>query len=129
MPEFDYPSGPWTGFYNYRGGSKPHPMDLFLDFSGARVTGHGQDPVGGFVIAGQSDQGGECQWTKAYPGSHDVSYRGFREGKGIWGTWEIRGEGSGGFHIWPLDAEAAGEEAEESAEQDLPLEICANVAG
>ena len=52
----------------------------------------------------------ECHWTKTYLGSHEVFYRGFREGKGIWGTWEIGGGlwGRGGFHIWP---KAAGEGA------------------
>ncbi|HKQ38496.1 MAG TPA: hypothetical protein VJ063_10495, partial [Verrucomicrobiae bacterium] len=28
-------------------------------------------------------------------------------GKGIWGTWEIREESHGGFHIWPTDASDA----------------------
>jgi len=40
-------------------------------------------------------------WTKTYIGAHDVFYRGFREGKGIWGTWEITVHARGGFHIWP----------------------------
>jgi len=123
MSEHDYPSGPWTGFYNYGRGVFPQPMDLFLNFSGGRITGEGRDPVGGFVIAGGYDDDGQCQWTKIYPGSHEVSYSGFREGKGIWGTWEIHRCGSGGFHIWPLDAGGAEEEAEQSAEQELPAEI------
>jgi hypothetical protein len=33
-----------------------------------------------------------------------VFYRGFREGKGIWGTWEITIQYHGGFHIWPRQA-------------------------
>jgi hypothetical protein len=98
-------------------------MDLFLNFSGGRITGHGQDPVGGFVIAGGYDDGGQCHWTKIYPGSHEVSYSGYREGKGIWGTWKIQRVGSGGFHIWPLHAGGAEEEAEESVEQESPAEI------
>ena len=66
------------------------------------MTGDGADDVGRFVIAGQYDSGSlECLWTKTYPGSHAVSYRGFREGKGIWGTWEIKSDCRGGFHIWP----------------------------
>jgi hypothetical protein len=120
MQELDYPSGPWTGFYHYGRGSKPSPMDLFLDFSGGGITGEGQDEVGGFVIAGGYTDGGECRWTKSYPGSHEVSYRGFREGKGIWGLWEIRFDGTGGFHIWPLGADGVGEEAVEATEQEAP---------
>ena len=38
---------------------------------------------------------------KAYIAGHDIYYRGFREGKGIWGLRELPNE-SGGFHIWPL---------------------------
>jgi hypothetical protein len=34
-----------------------------------------------------------------------VTFRGFREGKGIWGTWEIGSAWKGGFHIWPLGDE------------------------
>jgi hypothetical protein len=65
-------------------------MDLGLDFANGRVSGEGNDVVGAFVISGRFDSAkGECDWTKTYIGAHDVFYRGFREGKGIWGTWEI----------------------------------------
>jgi hypothetical protein len=97
-------------------------MDLLLNFSGGRMTGQGQDPVGGFVISGGYDAAGECRWTKIYPGSHTVDYRGFREGKGIWGTWKIDSHASGGFHIWPLDSDGVEEEAIESVEQNVPAE-------
>ena len=61
--------------------------------------------VGRFLISGRYDCANlECWWTKTYPGSHDVHYRGFREGKGIWGTWEIGLHSRGGFHIWPKGA-------------------------
>ena len=50
---------------------------------------------------------------------HDVFYRGFREGKGIWGTWEILWDARGGFHIWPRSFAAANEEAV-SAEEEMP---------
>ena len=67
-----------------------------------RVSGDGSDDIGQFVITGRFDEtNGECYWTKAYMAGHDVYYRGFREGKGIWGLWELPNE-SGGFHIWPL---------------------------
>jgi len=77
-------------------------MDLHLSFANSTVTGGGNDDVGRFLIRGTYDVANrECQWTKTYPGSHDVDYCGFREGKGIWGTWRIGVRGHGGFHIWP----------------------------
>ncbi len=51
---------------------------------------------------GTSD--GLCLFVKQYIGKHALSYRGFNEGKGIWGTWELKFQGltdTGGFHIWP----------------------------
>jgi len=104
MSDKMYPSGPWTGFYNYTPKDK-HRMDLHLTFTNGRITGEGNDDVGPFVIKGQYDaQSAECHWTKTYAGAHDVFYRGFREGKGIWGTWEIREQSHGGFHIWPKES-------------------------
>ena len=44
-----------------------------------------------------------------------VFYCGFRESKGIWGTWEILSDIRGGFHIWPR-AHSEGEEEASSAE-------------
>lgn len=75
--------------------------------------------VGGFVISGGYDADGECHWVKIYPASHSVDYRGFREGKGIWGVWDIRSQGSGGFHIWPLGSGDGEEAVTESAEREL----------
>jgi hypothetical protein len=118
MSEPDYPSGAWTGFYNYGRDAQRNPMDLFLNFSAGRITGDGVDDIGSFVIAG-TFSGSECQWTKTYPGSHEVTYRGFREGKGIWGLWDIPNAERGGFHIWPLSADG-GVEAEETAEEKTP---------
>lgn len=116
-----FPSGPWTGFYNYAPGDK-HRMDLHLTFAGGKITGEGNDDVGRFVIGGGYDAARrECQWTKTYPGSHNVYYQGFREGKGIWGTWEIGAFVHGGFHIWPKAA-GEGEDKEESAEATAPVE-------
>jgi len=96
-----FPSGPWTGFYNYRPGDR-HRMDLQLSFANGKLTGDGNDDIGRFLIKGRYDVATrECYWTKTYVGAHDVFYRGFREGKGIWGTWEITIQSHGGFHIWP----------------------------
>jgi hypothetical protein len=99
-----YPSGPWVGFYNYQPG-KRHRMQLHLTFANGTMSGDGNDDVGRFLIKGRYDSKSlECHWTKSYVGAHDVSYRGFREGKGIWGTWEIGIQNHGGFHIWPKQA-------------------------
>jgi hypothetical protein len=119
-----FPSGPWVGFYNYGPGDR-HRMDLHLTFANGIVSGDGNDDVGRFLIRGHYDAANrECQWTKTYPGSHDVSYRGFREGKGIWGTWEIGLLGHGGFHIWPKGAEE-GEMKAAAAEASAPLDAVA----
>ena len=111
-----FPSGSWTGFYNYKPQDK-HRMDLDLTFTDGRMTGAGNDVVGHFVIKGQYDaQSLECWWTKTYVGAHDVFYRGFREGKGIWGTWETTVHDHGGFHIWPKRAGEVKKEAAAVAE-------------
>jgi hypothetical protein len=105
-----YPSGPWVGFYNYQPGQR-HRMQLHLTFTNGAMSGDGNDDIGRFLIKGRYDvRTAECHWTKSYLGSHDVSYRGFREGKGIWGTWDIGILNHGGFHIWPKrpgDSDAA----------------------
>ena len=121
MNEPLFPSGPWTGFYNYRPGER-HRMDLHLTFTNGNLHGDGLDDIGRFLIKGRYDAATcECYWTKTYVGGHDVFYRGFREGKGIWGTWEIAIRDHGGFHIWPCQAgegEAAAEEAASAAPVD-----------
>ena len=99
-------------------------MDLVLIFADRTVSGDGSDDIGQFVITGRFDEtNGECYWTKAYIAGHNVYYRGFREGKGIWGLWELPNE-SGGFHIWPL-GKGEGEQNYESAEEPAPVEAVA----
>jgi hypothetical protein len=116
-----YPSGPWIGFYNYFDTPQRHRMDLQLTFSDGRMTGDGIDDIGRFFIKGKYDAANqECHWTKQYVGKHSVFYRGFREGKGIWGTWELLPY-RGGFKIWPLNSGTADEIAE-SKEQLEPLD-------
>jgi|SRR5215475_4815636 len=117
----DFPSGPWTGFYNYGRSTRKHRMDLALSFADHAVTGDGNDDIGRFFVTGRFDgTNGECYWTKTYIGAHDVYYRGFREGKGIWGLWELPNE-SGGFHIWPV-GEQESEHGQESAEESPHIE-------
>ena len=118
--EDDFTSGPWTGFYNYSNGRRER-MDLSLTFKQGVVTGAGTDPVGPFTIQGKYDpETNDIHWTKTYPGRHDVSYRGCRDSRGIWGTWELPWGARGGFHIWPKgQGEGAVEKAE--AEVDVPV--------
>jgi hypothetical protein len=100
-----FPTGHWTGFYAYAPQDK-HRMDMHLTFARGSVAGEGNDDIGVFFIRGKYDAATkECYWTKSYPGGNDVFYRGFREGKGIWGKWEIDAMNTGGFHIWPRSEE------------------------
>ena len=102
MSAHAFPSGPWVGFYTYAGRSRRFLMDLILEFKNGRMTGEGADGIGPFVISGiYAEDSGECSWVKQYVGRHTVDYKGFRDGKGIWGNWTLTG-GRGGFHIWPL---------------------------
>ncbi len=100
-------------------------MDLNLTFASGRMSGGGSDDVGRFKIQGHYDATSlECSWTKTYVGAHAVLYRGFREGKGIWGTWEIALDNRGGFHIWPKKA-GEGEGETSSNEQTEPMSAAA----
>jgi hypothetical protein len=101
-----FPSGPWTGFFVQPVLPGRHMMELQLTFRGGAISGEGRDWVGRFAFRGHYDLAdGRCYWTKRYLGKHDVFYRGYNEGKGIWGTWEMTGilwgTFRGGFHIWP----------------------------
>lgn len=111
-----FPSGPWTGFYTYTPQRK-HRMDLDLSFANGNLTGAGSDDLGRFLLKGRYDEVScECHWVKTYIGAHDVFYRGYREGKGIWGRWEIQSWCHGGFHIWPKSAAAGEPDAEAESE-------------
>jgi hypothetical protein len=111
-----FPSGPWTGFYAYAPADR-HRMDLNLTFANEIMSGDGIDDVGWFIVRGQySEADRECHWTKTYPASHDVYYQGYREGKGIWGRWEIGLLSHGGFHIWPRGSQEG--EADSAAKEE-----------
>jgi hypothetical protein len=123
MTEPLFPSGPWTGFYQYAGPKDKHRMDLQLTFTNGNLAGTGGDDIGSFLIKGHYDpKEMECYWTKTYVGGHDVFYRGFREGKGIWGTWEIGLHGRGGFHIWPRRV-GESDALEETAKAGIPSNV------
>ena len=116
MSDERFPSGPWVGFYTYTPANK-HRMDLSLTFAGGRLRGEGLDDIGPFSVRGGYDSAaGECYWTKTYLGAHSVYYRGYREGTGIWGRWELGRWSHGGFHIWPLGEDSREAEAETNAE-------------
>lgn len=127
----NFPSGPWRGFYVYPGNHNRHRMDLTLTFGGERLRGDGRDDIGIFVIRGSySRETLDVNFVKTYPGSHDVYYKGCRDGKGIWGTWEITSnlfsltlKMSGGFHIWPGGNGAEDAAAESAAAKDATVEI------
>lgn len=115
----DFPSGEWVGFYRESGTN--HRQEMSLSFSGGHLTGDGGDGVGCFAIRGGYDsKTREVWWTKTYPGSHHVFYKGYREVKGIWGMWEIPPAQRDGFHIWPRrEGEADAEHLAE--EKELPV--------
>jgi len=100
-----FPSGKWVGFFTDRRIPGKHQMELFLTFCQQSIVGSGRDWVGAFTIDGSYQlSDGLCIWVKQYIGKHLVGYRGFNEGKGIWGAWELTDLGltfTGGFHIWP----------------------------
>jgi hypothetical protein len=122
MPELNFPSGPWTGFYNYRPGGEQHRMDLSLNFTNGRIGGDGSDDIWHFGVSGTFDaQAGDCFWHKTYIGMHTIAYIGFRDGKGIWGTWH-GGWLFGGFHIWPVSVGNA-ESVTETAREPEPGEV------
>ena len=96
----DYPSGPWTGFDQLEGHKVT--LELELTFDDGVVRGGGWDSLGEFRIKGSYQPAdAEVRFTRIYDRGRKVTCRGFREQKGIWGTWHV-GRESGGFHIWPL---------------------------
>ena len=118
--EDEFTSGPWTGFYTYANRERER-MDLSLTFRDGIVTGEGTDPVAHFVLRGHYDaEFNEIYWTKTYPGRHAVFYKGCRDQRGIWGTWEILPRVKGGFHIWP---KGQGEGLREAAEADVEVPV------
>jgi hypothetical protein len=103
-------------------------MDLSLEFGNGRITGEGTDDIGLFVITGwYNSNDGECHWTKCYVGLHDVFYKGIREGKGIWGAWEVDAA-SGGFKIWPV-AYGESDDGAETEEKKQPVEAVGELVG
>ena len=102
-------------------------MDLILAFSGGRLSGEGCDGIGAFTISGDySEATMECNWLKTYVGRHSVSYLGCKDGKHIWGTWNLP-KIRGGFQIWPIGSQPSldGISAEEDVELSEALGVLA----
>jgi hypothetical protein len=98
-----FPSGPWLGFFVDQRMPGKHQMELDLTFSKNTLRGTGRDRVGEFLVTGRYEcEHGTAHFAKKYIDAHDIFYKGYNEGKGIWGIWELTGYGfTGGFHIWP----------------------------
>jgi len=96
--------GKWEGYYLYSSCNVQHQQYLTIYFPSGGIVGDGRDDVGKFLISGEYDpEKREAHWQKYYP-THRVHCRGFFENDAIWGVWHILNEGSGGFHIWPVDS-------------------------
>src|SRR5262245_52863990 len=125
LDDTTFPSGPWLGYYLYGEARDRHRMDLELRFRDGLVDGTGIDDIAPFTIRGHYDRDTLIvTWHKTYA-SHDVWYRGFREGRGIWGTWEIGDHSRGGFMIWP---KGIGETASEHTDASMEVPTDAVVA-
>lgn len=122
MSDVNFPSGQWIGFYTYSNRTQKYLMDLVLEFRNGIIAGEGADGIGFFGIDGRYyPKEAECVWIKTYYGKHSVEYSGFREKRGIWGTWTISST-KGGFHIWPIGEGLALGKLKEEAEEEYPLQ-------
>jgi hypothetical protein len=118
--DLDHLSGPWKGYYTYHYSTAKHKMDLTLNFKGGRITGDGIDDIARFVLTGRYNvDKNECYWTKKYIGLHSVFYKGFIDGRRIWGLWWIDQWQGGGFLIVP---KGLGEAAEEKVKEEKVVE-------
>jgi hypothetical protein len=97
-------------------------MEFRLVFGRGELRGEGRDRVGEFVLSGSYTlRDGMCSWLKRYVGKHDVFYKGYNEGRGIWGVWEIPPLSRGGFHIWPMGmADPTVQAQQDAVEEALP---------
>ncbi|WP_299679531.1 hypothetical protein [uncultured Tenacibaculum sp.] len=95
------PSGEWEGFYCYSHSPAQHKMTINLTFKKGKVSGSGTDDINYFSWKGDYNlEVFTVTMIKNYP-SHKVNYKGDVDENGIWGSWNIGSDCSGGFHIWP----------------------------
>ena len=115
-----FPSGSWNGFYTYFKGptADRHSMPCSLNFSEGKISGGGSDDVNSFSWTGTYDTKSlMCKMVKRYA-THTVDYQGRVDENGIWGSWTMMGW-TGGFHLWPTEAEKEEEEVEALLEELL----------
>jgi hypothetical protein len=63
---------------------------LWVEFSGDRLMGGGQDIVGVFTLLGTMQSNGSVRIVKRYHGKHEVVYFGQYDGEGLfYGSWTI----------------------------------------
>jgi len=86
----------WEGAF-WQNGS-PTQMVLDMAVSQQGVSGYGQDEVGCFTIAGET-QGNHVNFVKQYWGKHAVHYSGQWHGQQIEGEWQIPGNCQGHFKL------------------------------
>src|SRR5262249_3237016 len=121
-----FPSGPWKGFFLQPMLPGRHWMELSLTFRQGAIHGEGRDWVGAFIFRGRYEiETGQGRWTKHSAGRHSIHYRGYNEGKGIWGVWEWPRWTSwrGGFRIWPVAmGDPTQQRLAEALDEPLPLD-------
>lgn len=114
----NFPSGKWVGFQKCAVHGRLR-LVLWLEFASGKITGAGTD----FRISGTYDEERcECLMHFRFDAPNDVDeFKGYREGKGIWGTWTCPVFGCrGGFHIRPSEE---GEALEESVPEEATSEV------
>ena len=107
-----FPCGEWIGFFCRQGEAARYWMQLELTFADGIICGSGTDRLGLFVVRGRyRPDDGTCQGSKRYVGGGDIFIRGYNEGQGIWGVWELSEKIRGGYHIWPAHMNLIDQEA------------------
>jgi hypothetical protein len=126
-----FPSGMWRGYFLQPQKPGEHAMELQLVFRGGTIRGEGRDWVGEFTIRGSySTTDGKCSWIKQYLAKHMVAYKGYGEGRGIWGTWDMYEPGwRGGFQIWPVGHCVGGDSLVVEEEVEAPALVGAMAGG
>lgn len=125
-----FPSGPWRGFHTCFHGKIRLRLDLGFRAGIIVGRGTGREP---FAVSGSYDPLTlKCRFRHEYHGACTDVFLGFREGRGIWGTWRCLEKGcTGGFMIWPgYHGDGSGLfEEEEAHPRDAELDPCPASSG
>ena len=106
-----FPSGRWLGWSECADHGRI-TLRWNLSFVSGRISGSTYERDRLVRISGTYEpEKLECLISQHYTPADLDAFRGFREGKGIWGTWKCSAMGcTGGFLIWPYrEDEGAGE--------------------